>query len=111
MTLPKPCLDCGTPTDATRCPTHTSTANRRRGSAAERGYDHRWRRLSKRAIRRQPWCSDCGAVDDLTADHLRWPARNLDDVDVVCRSCNSKRGAVRTAGPHPTHNSDQNDRT
>ena len=108
MTLPKPCLDCGVPTDATRCPPCTTTANIRRGSAAERGYDHRWRRLSKRAIRRQPWCTDCGTRDDLTGDHLRWPARSLADVEVVCRPCNSRRGAARTATTTPqpgrTHN-------
>jgi hypothetical protein len=31
----------------------------------------------------------------LTGDHLRWPAENLADVEVVCRSCNSKRGPRR----------------
>jgi 5-methylcytosine-specific restriction enzyme A len=100
--LRRPCLDCGVPTDAARCPTHTTDANVRRGSAAARGYDHRWRRLSRRAIRKQPWCTDCGTRDDLTGDHLRWPARTLADVDVVCRGCNSRRGAVRTTEPHPT---------
>jgi len=44
----------------------------------------------------QPFCTDCGHwgsnANPLTTDHLRWPARTLADVDVVCRSCNSKRG-------------------
>ncbi len=45
-----------------------------------------------------PFCMDCGTHEDLTADHLRWPARTLIDVEVVCRSCNSKRGALRKNG-------------
>lgn len=104
MTL-KPCLDCGVPTDGTRCPTHTSAANRHRGSAAARGYDHKWRRLARRAIRKQPWCADCHATSDLTGDHLRWPAQTLADVEVVCRPCNSRRG------PAPTTDTDTTTRT
>jgi hypothetical protein len=41
---------------------------------------------------------DCGTTEDLTGDHLRWPARTLADVEVVCRSCNSRRGALRKNG-------------
>lgn len=40
----RPCLDCKTPTDGTRCPTCRSSRNRardqRRGSSTARGYDH-----------------------------------------------------------------------
>jgi 5-methylcytosine-specific restriction endonuclease McrA len=64
-------------------------------TSRQRGYDRRWFRLSKQARRLQPWCSDCGSPDDLTGDHLRWPARTLADVDVLCRSCNSSKGAIR----------------
>ena len=46
----------GQPTAGTRCPEH-------------RGYDRRWRVLSERARKLQPWCSDCGATEDLQADH------------------------------------------
>ncbi|WP_230865189.1 HNH endonuclease [Mycobacterium canetti] len=58
----------------------------------------RWKRLSAAARRRQQWCLDCGAVDDLTTDHivpvteapeLAYEAAN---VAVRCRPCNSKRG-------------------
>ena len=27
--------------------------------------------------------------------HLRWPARSLDDVQVLCRRCNSRKGPIR----------------
>jgi hypothetical protein len=100
----RPCLNCGEPTDGSRC--EECYASRPRSehalTSSERGYDSRWRRLSVRARRLQPWCSDCGATDDLTADHRRWPARSLADVEVVCRSCNGRRGAIRsgvTAAP------------
>ena len=79
-----------------------------RGTPKERGYDERWRRLSIRARRAQPFCSDCGATDDLTADHTpeAWARREagqsirLEDVDVVCRPCNGRRGAVRGEAPN-----------
>lgn len=99
----RPCLDCGEPSPATRCPDHTQPRNHD-VSAARRGYDAAWRRLSKRARRLQPFCADCGAVDDLTGDHLVWPATKLEHVAVVCRACNSKRGARRskqTRGGNP----------
>lgn len=97
------CIECGRVTDASRCQAHRLPD--RRPSPAARGYDDQWRKLSREARSLQPWCSDCGATTDLTADHLRWPARSLDDVDVVCRACNSRRGPVRTTGTIP-HESD-----
>lgn len=87
------CLEPGCPQlvrdGNVRCPEH-----RRPGTAA-RGYGARWQALSAEAREIQPWCSDCGAEEDLTADHLRWPATALADVEVVCRACNSRRGAMR----------------
>lgn len=51
----------------------------------------------------QPFCSDCGTSDNLTADHTpeAWErhdqglAIRLQDIDVVCMMCNIKRGAAR----------------
>ncbi len=102
MTL-RPCLTCGEPSDGSWCSDHRRNDDHTL-TRTERGYDNRWARLSARARRLQPWCSDCGAVEDLTGDHLRWPARTLADVDVVCRSCNSARGPVRTQGTDPRTN-------
>ena len=111
------CATCGTPFTLdpgemrrSRC-TDCRPAPREipdRGTPKERGYDERWRRLSIRARRAQPFCSDCGATDDLTADHTpeAWARREagqsirLEDVDVVCRPCNGKRGAVRGEAPN-----------
>lgn len=89
MTM-KPCIDCGQPCFGTRCPEH-------------RGYDRRWRVLSERARKLQPWCSDCGATEDLQADHSpeAWARRAAGkpirsrDLDVVCAPCNRARGQAR----------------
>jgi hypothetical protein len=42
----------------------------RRGTTSERGYDNQYRELRKQAIAAHPYCADCGAIDDLTADHV-----------------------------------------
>ena len=110
------CSDCGRPYQRERTtgycdecrPARQRTARRlvseaRRGTDKERGYGAAWRRLSRRARRLQPWCSDCGRTDHLTADHspeawwrvaLGKPVR-LEDIDVVCRWCNADRGPAR----------------
>ncbi|AZA11088.1 hypothetical protein [Corynebacterium gerontici] len=95
------CIICGTPSNKTRCPEHT--AHSAKPSPNKRGYNSRWRRLSERARRLQPFCSDCGATADLQADHspqawqrqAQGKAIRLQDIDVVCGSCNRKRGAAR----------------
>jgi 5-methylcytosine-specific restriction protein A len=86
----RPCIGCGLPTPLTRCPEC-------------RGYDHAWDRLSRRARRLQPFCSDCGATEDLQTDHTpeAWARKaagkpiRLQDIDVVCQDCNIARGAAR----------------
>lgn len=110
------CSECGTvyerETSGSRCPeckpTRERTARRivsesRRGTAKSRGYDAAWNRLSKRARRLQPFCSDCGREDSLSTDHSprAWARREaglpvrLEDVDVVCLVCNADRGPAR----------------
>ena len=103
MTLTS-CLECGEPSNGPRCDEHRPPSVSRPSRAA--GYDTAWDRLSRRARKLQPFCSDCGATDDLTCDHSpeawerksRGLAIRLVDVDVVCRSCNSRRGRARTRG-------------
>lgn len=113
------CPQCGTPwerDDATaRCPQcqpsrherpdHSGrTAAYREQSASRKAYNTRaWRRLSKMARDRQPFCSDCGSPYDLTTDHSpeAWQRHDagltvrLEDVDVVCNRCNAERGPAR----------------
>lgn len=114
MQLSSPCLTCGEPTKpGPRCEECSRRSENLRikkhaqqKPTAARGYGSRWQRLSRRARELQPFCSDCGALDDLQADHTpeAWrrhekglPLR-LKDIDVVCGPCNRRRGAARGEG-------------
>lgn len=108
MTL-RPCLQCGEPSDRSRCPAHRPRCTK--PSRQSRGYDAHWQRLSAKARRLQPWCTDCGATDDLQLDHLpsAWErkARGLRirlgvDAEVVCGPCNRARGQARGMDPSAT---------
>lgn len=108
MTL-KPCLDCGELGTGPRCKDHTTTPTKT--SRQARGYDAAWLRLSRQARRLQPFCTDCGTSEDLTTDHSveAWQRKasgraiTLDLVEVVCRSCNARRGRARPlAGSTPS---------
>ena len=98
-TLRRPCITCGESCEGARCAAHRRPD--RRPSPRDRGYDAAWVRLSKRARELQPWCSHCGTDQDLTLDHLRSLARGgqrrnlrLSDVQVLCRSCNSRAAST-----------------
>lgn len=64
----------------------------------QRGYTNDWLRLVRIAIKEQPWCASCGAQHDLTGDHITplsaGGMSTLDNVQVLCRSCNSRKGAA-----------------
>ena len=94
MSVLIPCQVCGAPGPTGRCDRHRRP-EQPKPSPTRRGYDRAWQRLSRLARDLHPWCSDCGATDDLTADHLRWPAVTLDDVEVVCRRCAGARPVRR----------------
>lgn len=112
MALNSICADCGTSyardRPGARCPAcappdDTARPSRVGRTTTQRGYGAAWQRLSKRARAAQPFCTDCGTPEDLTADHSEetWKrveagkVLRLQDVDVVCRRCNSERGAAR----------------
>lgn len=94
------CHECRPPRERT---VRRIISEDRRGTAKSRGYDAAWTRLSKRARRLQPFCSDCGREDKLSTDHSprAWARRDaglpvrLEDVDVVCLACNGDRGPAR----------------
>lgn len=102
MTL-RPCLRCGVPSVAAYCTDHGDGGRTRRSSPRTRGYDIAWDRLSVRARKAQPFCSDCGSVEHLTTDHKpsAWRRKALGlavrlvDVDVLCNDCNARRGSSR----------------
>lgn len=83
---------CGEPSPTSRCSAH-EYKRPSKISPNRRGYNYAWRKLSERARELQPWCSVCGTSEDLTTDHLEWPATTLKHVDVLCRSHNSRKGA------------------
>lgn len=105
----KPCLVCGDVSAQSRCAEHRLPD--RKAPAAARGYGPAWTRLSKRARRLQPWCSDCGSTHDLQLDHTpeTWarhdaglPIRLEDTGGVCCGPCNRARGQARPRGGTPS---------
>lgn len=81
MTTLRPCLDCGTRTSRTRCPSCESIRNRAR-NARRPQYAGTWRATSKAARKAQPWCSVCGTTVNLSLDH--------EHGQVECVPCNSR---------------------
>lgn len=73
--------------------------DQQRGTAAERGYDRRWRAIRQMYLRNHPLCVACLAADRTTAatdvDHII-PRRQggTDDpanLQSLCHSCHSKK--------------------
>lgn len=101
----RPCAAPGCPAlvrGERRCPRHRAELERARGTATQRGYDARWRRLVRVAIAAEPWCHctrpachprGCYATVDLTGDHRVPLSRGglsvAGNVLVLCRACNS----------------------
>lgn len=102
--LLKPCIDCGVLGPTTTCPEHTVISERYpKDSPRKRGYNTAWDKLSRRARRLQPFCTNCGTKKDLTLDHSpeAWEAHDagkpitMSMVQVLCRPCNSRKGPAR----------------
>ena len=95
------CSGCGVITDKRRCPACARTYEISRQRRTKGHYDAEWVKLRARAIREHPWCSVCGHPgspdNPLTGDHivpLRHGGLNKrDNVAVLCRGCNSGKGA------------------
>jgi 5-methylcytosine-specific restriction endonuclease McrA len=91
----RPCLDCGTLTPNTRCPTHTRTRDQARGSRQARGYDRAYEQARDAAIRNATHCATCGDLftteNPATGGHVR-AIRNggstSDGIKPECRRCN-----------------------
>jgi 5-methylcytosine-specific restriction enzyme A len=101
----RPCLDCGVPTRATRCPSCQRAWQRprqrrqdaRRPTAAQRGYDATYQRLRAIVLADDPPCYRCGAPAS-TVDHILplslGGTNTLDNLRPACGRCNFGR-AVR----------------
>lgn len=94
----KPCLVCGEPSQANRCPEHPlRVTDRRPRDRVTRANRAAWKNLSRRLRKMQPWCSVPGcASTDLTVDHIvplseGGEPYDLDNLRVLCRSHNTQR--------------------
>lgn len=105
ISAPHPCSTPGCPAlvprGRARCDTHARQAEAARGTAAERGYDARWRRARKLFLALNPLCRPCGAAGRITAatvvDHIRdhkgdqalfWDEANWQP---SCEACHNRR--------------------
>ena len=101
----RPCRYPGCPNlceSGTYCPEHSAESpDRLRGSAAERGYDAKWRRARKRFLRSHPLCANCLSQGVLTpatvvdhivphrGDHrLFWDEQNWQP---LCKACHDRK--------------------
>jgi 5-methylcytosine-specific restriction protein A len=98
MMPPRRCPSCGNPVTTRRCPTCTQQFDQRRGLAAARGYDAKWRHLRAYHLSAHPLCEDCGHpaahvhhVVDIAVD----PSRRLDPSNLLslCAPCHDRRTA------------------
>jgi len=101
---PRPCLVCGRPVFRSgRCEVHYRQRERRRGSASQRGYGERHRRVFRAGVlERDPLCVLCGELA-VHADHFPLSRRQLvargldaDDPDYgrgLCQSCHNSHTA------------------
>ena len=91
----RPCVVCSVLTKSARCAKCQRELNKSRPSASQRGYDAKWRKLSKYLREAQPWCTWCGTTVDLTVDHVlplsMGGSNELENLRVLCRPCNSAR--------------------
>lgn len=110
----RPCKWPGCPslTEGRFCPAHEKSDRRavdnRRGSAASRGYDHRWQRYRADYLRRHPLCAACEKQGQVAAatvvDHIT-PHRgdkelfwNQANHQPLCKACHDSKTATEDGG-------------
>lgn len=112
--MPRALKVCSTPgcpelVPTGRCQAHTREADRARGTARERGYDHAHRtRFRRRVLDRDPICTRCHRAPSVHADHYplsrrELVARGMDPHDPqhgrgLCHSCHSRDTAHHQPG-------------
>ncbi|MEV7264192.1 HNH endonuclease signature motif containing protein [Micromonospora aurantiaca] len=95
-----PVAGCPELVDKGRCARHRREADQRRGTAAERGYDHRWRQTRAQVLRLFPGCTEPGCDERATeVDHIdglgpRGPrGHDLTNLRAYCKPHHSRRTA------------------
>ncbi len=108
---PKPCVHPGCrryAADRGRCAEHAREQDARRGSAASRGYDSKWRRAREQYLRENPLCvthlADEHVVAASVVDHivphkgdskLFWSRSNW---QALCKPCHDRKTATEDGG-------------
>lgn len=105
---PRACAVPGCPAlveGGARCPDHARAVAREvdslRGSAARRGYGHRWRQIRFAFLRRNPLCAAClregRSVAAVDVDHVVPRSRGGTDAEsnlaALCHRCHSSKTA------------------
>ena len=95
-------------TSGSRCSLHAKKADEARGSAVERGYGSRWRKIRYVFLWKHPWCldpfgdHDGAQVSATQVDHII--PRNIGGTDndenlqALCDHCHSKKTAMEDGG-------------
>ena len=95
---------------AGKCAKHKTESSRAhdrwRGSSAERGYDHSWRKLRAWFLSQYPLCEDCEREGRVTAashvDHRIAKAKGGTDdprnLAGLCRPCHSRKTVLEDGG-------------
>jgi hypothetical protein len=111
--MKQPCLDCGTPTSGTRCPTHLrahlhkrdtrqTAARKQQGGRPKYGGTYRGEAAAVRATATVCWLCTYGprADDPWQADHIRQFEREGGDGGLAAahRSCNIRRRHLAARG-------------
>ncbi|MCJ8015241.1 HNH endonuclease [Paenibacillus sp. KQZ6P-2] len=110
----KPKRPCSQPgcteltTEGSRCSEHKRVIDRYRGTAAQRGYDGKWRKARLGFLRKHPLCKHCQEKNRLTeatvVDHIKphkgdktlfW---DRDNWQPLCASCHSIKTAREDGG-------------
>lgn len=76
------------------CPEHDRAYDRRRPSAAKRGYGAAWRRVRAAVLADDPFCYACGEPAN-EVDHIDGDSRNnrRENLRSACKPCHSRRTA------------------
>lgn len=88
---------CPTLTRQSRCPEHAREADRKRGTAAQRGYGSEWRKIRKNYLARFPFCQDPeGCIERATDVHHIDGGGPLGDnsdenLEALCHAHHSRR--------------------
>lgn len=102
----RPCSYSGCP-ELTRerlCDKHKRTIDNMRSSAAQRGYDERWRKARLRFLRQHPVCEECDRHGRLKAatvvDHIKPHKGNCElfwdegNWQPLCKRCHDRKTAL-----------------